>query len=102
MNVGAGQRTTKRVDSHQHFWEYDERQYPWIQKEWPIRRSFLPDDLKPLLEQQGFDACVAVQARQTFEETIWLLDLAKRYDFIAGVVGWINMLADSTKAVPYQ
>lgn len=91
-----------RIDAHQHFWSYDEKQYPWIQPKWPIRKSFLPDDLKPLLDLQMIDACVAVQARQTFEETIWLLDLAKEFPFIAGVVGWINLLADSPKAIAYQ
>src|SRR5687768_8865294 len=91
-----------RVDAHQHFWKYDPQQYPWIQEDWPIRGDFLPKDLKPLLEAQGFDACVAVQARQSFEETIWLLELANEHAFIAGVVGWINLLADSTKTVAYQ
>lgn len=91
-----------RIDAHQHFWNYDAQQYPWIQPKWPIRRSFLPPDLKPLLDAQMIDACVAVQARQTFEETIWLLDLAKKYPFIAGVVGWINLLADSPKAIAFQ
>jgi L-fuconolactonase len=98
----AAQGRAVRVDAHQHFWKYDERQYPWIQQDWPIRKSFLPPDLKPLLQREKFDCCVAVQARQTFEETIWLLELAKEHAFIAGVVGWINLLADSLKAVPYQ
>ncbi len=53
-----------------------------------LRRDFLPPDLKPLLDVQGFDGCVAVQARQSLEETRWLLELAERHDFIRGVVGW--------------
>jgi L-fuconolactonase len=100
--MAAAEGRTVRVDAHQHFWEYDERQYPWIQEGWPIRKSFLPPDLKPLLDREDFDYCVAVQARQTFEETIWLLDLAREYPFVAGVVGWIDLRADSMKAVPYQ
>jgi L-fuconolactonase len=91
-----------RIDAHQHFWNYDAQQYPWIQADWPIRKTFLPEDLKPLLAAEGFDACVAVQARQSMEETLWLLELAQKHSFIAGVVGWINLLADSNKAVPYQ
>jgi len=100
--MAAAEGKTVRVDAHQHFWDYDERQYPWIQKDWPIRKPFLPPDLKPLLAREKFDYCVAVQARQTFEETIWLLELAKEHAFVAGVVGWIDLLADSLKAVPYQ
>lgn len=91
-----------RIDAHQHFWSYDAQQYPWINPKWPIRKSFLPPDLKPLLDAHLIDACVAVQARQSLEETIWLLDLAKNYPFIAGVVGWINLLADSPKAIASQ
>ena len=92
----------RSIDAHQHFWRYDPQQYPWIQSDWPIRKDFLPKDLKPLLEAQGFGACVAVQARQSFEETVWLLDLAREHAFIAGVVGWINLLADGSKAVADQ
>ena len=100
---GLTTRTPERcVDSHQHFWKYDAEEYPWIQRDWPIRKSFLPEDLKPLLTAQGFDACVAVQARQTFEETIWLLELAQKNPFIAGVVGWVNLLAENGKAVAAQ
>ena len=79
------------VDSHQHFWEYDEQQYSWIQPDWPIRKSYLPADLKPLLRDTGFDGCVAVQARQSIEETRWLLGLAEQNRFVAGVVGWVDL-----------
>jgi L-fuconolactonase len=100
--MAASSPASARVDAHQHFWKYDAQQYPWIQNDWPIRESFSPEDLEPLLAGEGFDACVAVQARQSMEETLWLLELAKHHSFIAGVVGWINLLADSSKAVAYQ
>jgi L-fuconolactonase len=87
-------RRIVRIDSHQHFWEYDAEQYPWIQPDWPIRKSFLPSDLKPLLDRNGFDACIAVQARQSLAETKWLLKLAEENSFIAGVVGWVDLRAD--------
>jgi L-fuconolactonase len=41
---------------------------------------------------------VAVQARQTVEETRWLLELADRHVFIAGVVGWIDLRAPDLRA----
>jgi L-fuconolactonase len=56
-----------------------------------LRRDFLPTDLEPLLRQAGFDGCVAVQARQTLEETHWLLDLADAHPFVKGVVGWVDL-----------
>ena len=65
-----------RIDSHQHFWRYSAEEYPWIQAEWPIQRDCLPDDLVPGLKACGLDGCIAVQARQSLEETRWLLELA--------------------------
>ncbi len=81
-----------RIDAHQHFWQYDREEYGWINDEMAVlRRDFLPADLKPLLETAGFAGCVAVQARQTLEETRWLLELADQNDFIRGVVGWVDL-----------
>jgi L-fuconolactonase len=51
----------------------------------------MPPDLQPLLQGVGFDGCVAVQVRQSLEETRWLLELADRHDFIRGVVGWLDL-----------
>ena len=80
------------IDAHQHFWRYDEREYGWIDDSMAaLRRDFLPEDLKPELERNGFQGCVAVQARQTLEETRWLLKLAERSSFILGVVGWVDL-----------
>jgi L-fuconolactonase len=81
-----------RVDSHQHFWRYDAAEHAWIDESLSaLRRDFLPPDAKREIDAAGFDGCVAVQARQTLEETRWLLDLADRYTFIAGVVGWVDL-----------
>jgi L-fuconolactonase len=82
------------IDTHQHYWDYDPAEYPWIQPDWPIRRSFGPKDLKPLLERNGFERCIAVQARQTLEESRWLLELADQHPFIAGVVGWVDLRSE--------
>ena len=80
------------IDAHQHFWIYDRREYDWIDDSMAaLRRDFLPADLKPELEGNGFQGCVAVQARQTLEETRWLLELAERAPFILGVVGWVDL-----------
>jgi L-fuconolactonase len=81
-----------QIDAHQHFWRYDEREYGWIDDSMAaLRRDFLPEDLKPEMERNGFQGCVAVQARQTLEETRWLLELAERAPFILGVVGWVDL-----------
>jgi L-fuconolactonase len=56
-----------------------------------LRRDYLPDELKPLLQAVGFDGGIAVQARQMVEETEWLLQLSDAHDFIKGVVGWVDL-----------
>lgn len=84
-----------RVDSHQHFWRYDPAQYPWMKSDWPIRRDFLPEDLAPILERHQIAGTIAVQARQSWEETSWLLELAGGFDWILGVVGWIDLRAET-------
>jgi L-fuconolactonase len=83
------------IDSHQHFWRYEPAQYPWIRPDWPLRRNFLPEDLAPLLRAAKLDGCVAVQARQSIEETRWLLGLAAEHGFIKGVVGWVDLRSEN-------
>ncbi len=81
-----------RVDAHQHFWWYTTEEFGWIDDAMAaIRRDFLPVDLLPLMNESGIDATVAVQARQSLEETEWLLRLADENDWIAGVVGWVPL-----------
>jgi L-fucono-1,5-lactonase len=77
------------VDAHHHLWNYSAEEYGWIGPEMAVlQRDFSPADLLVEMTTAGVDACVAVQARETVEETRWLLRLAHENDFIAGVVGW--------------
>jgi L-fuconolactonase len=81
-----------RIDAHQHCWRYNPDEYDWIDESMVgLRRDFLPEDLKIELEGAGFDGAVAVQARQTLEETRWLLELAASAPYVLGVVGWIDL-----------
>ena len=87
-----------RLDSHQHFWKYDPAQYPWMtDKLARLRRDFLPPDLEPLLAAAKLDGCIVVQARQTVEESKWLLQLADKYPIIKGVVGWVDLRAENVE-----
>jgi len=82
------------IDAHQHFWQFDPVRDSWITEDMSvIRKNFLPGDLKPLLEQNGFVGCVAVQADQSEQETAFLVQLAKENNFIKGVVGWVDLRA---------
>lgn len=58
-----------------------------------IRRDFVPDDLRPVLDAHGVEGCVAVQADQSHTENEFLIGLAERYDWIRGVVGWVDFEA---------
>ena len=81
-----------KIDSHQHFWQFDPVRDGWITWEMQaIRRDFLPDHLHPLLEEGGIDGTVLVQADQSETENEFLLGLADAYDFIKGVVGWVDL-----------
>jgi L-fuconolactonase len=81
-----------RVDSHQHFWRYTEPEYSWIEDAISmLRQDFLPADLSPLLEAEGYARCIAVQARQTLEENDFLLGMARDSAIVEGVVGWVDL-----------
>ncbi|MEH6308991.1 amidohydrolase family protein [Olivibacter sp. CPCC 100613] len=82
----------KRIDSHQHFWNYDAVRDAWITDDMSvIQRNFLPADLEGLLLANEVEGCVAVQADQSEQETDFLLELARQSPFIKGVVGWVDL-----------
>jgi L-fuconolactonase len=85
----------KKIDTHQHFWKMS--QDGKILDDFrgrTIQRDFLPDDISPVLNRNGFDGCVAVQINPSEKETDFLITLAKTHDFIKGVVGWVDLQAD--------
>ena len=80
------------IDAHQHFWHYEPVKHGWIDEEMTvIRKDFLPADLIPIIKGNGVIGTVAVQADQTEYETNFLLGLADEYDFIKGIVGWVDL-----------
>lgn len=81
------------VDAHQHFWNLEKVEYPWLTSEYgPIYRTFEADELAPQLEQAEVDGTVLVQAADSYEETEYILGEAERCDFVRGVVGWVPLL----------
>lgn len=85
-----------RIDTHQHFWQFDPVRDSWITDEMKaIQRDFTPLDIQFVLERNGFSGTVAVQASQSDEETNYLVQLSKDYPFIKGVVGWIDLQAEN-------
>ena len=88
------------VDSHQHFWDLDRFDYPWMTDDLrAIRRNFGPKDLEPLLAERGVDRSVVVQATSSEDETRYLLEIAARTGFVSGVVGWVDLSDPEVGAV---
>jgi len=85
-----------KIDSHQHFWIYNPFEYGWISNEMEIlQKNYLPDQFQTELFSIGFDGSIVVQARQSLEETKWILNLAEQNSLIKGVVGWVDLCPPS-------
>jgi L-fuconolactonase len=83
------------IDAHQHFWQYDALEYPWITDQLsPLKRDFLPADLDILLKNEHISGSISVQARQSEKENEFLLQHAENNSFIKGVVGWIDLRSE--------
>jgi len=81
------------IDSHQHFWQVGRFQYPWMSPELGVLyRDYLPEMLDPILKEHGVAKTILVQASNSLAETDWLLRLADQHQFIAGVVGWVDLM----------
>ena len=88
------------IDAHQHFWDLERFDYPWMTgPAAPLRRNYLPDDLKPILGGVGVSRTVVVQATQSLEESRWLLEVAAAHDLIAGAVVWVDMTSPALGSV---
>ncbi len=82
------------IDAHHHLWAYNDRDYSWMTNSMSgLRCDFLIPELQQVMQESGIEGTVAVQARQSIEETEWLLQLAAGHPFILGVVGWFPLAA---------
>ena len=84
-----------RIDAHHHLWRYSAQEYGWIDNSMEVlRRDYLPSELAAHCAAARVDGAIVVQARQTIEETEWLLSLADECPVLQGVVGWASIAAD--------
>src|SRR5436305_7876713 len=86
------------IDAHQHFWQLSQPfDYRWLDAPAlaPIRRDFLPEHLEPLIRAAGVGRTVFVQTQHNLDEARWVLGLAERHPFIAGVVGWVDVASEA-------
>lgn len=88
-------KTSRTIDAHHHMWRYSATEYEWIDDSMSeLRRDFVTEDLERELAAATVDGTVVVQARQSNEETQWLLSLARETPQILGVVGWARIAAE--------
>ena len=88
------------IDAHQHFWDPKRCDYDWLTADMELCRAFEPSDLEPLLRDNGVDATILVQAAPTKAESDYLLGIARETNWVAGVVGWVDLAApDAATAV---
>ena len=87
------------IDSHQHFWQVGRFDYPWMTSDLGVLyRDYLPDDLAPILARNDVEKTVLVQASNSIAESSWLLNLADENSFIAGIVGWVDLMSPDIDA----
>ena len=86
-----------RLDSHQHFWHHNETDYGWMGHN-ILKQDYLPAHLDPYLRNHGLHGTIAVQARHIDRETDFLLQLQSENSFIKGVVGWVDLKAESLQS----
>ena len=67
-----------------------------------IRRPFGPSDLLPALSECGVSRTVLVQTCSSLEETREFLNIAADSDFVAGVVGWVDLTDPNVSATILQ
>ncbi|MEM1361639.1 MAG: amidohydrolase family protein [Pseudomonadota bacterium] len=87
---------TRFIDTHHHFWDPTEAEYPWMTDDLAvIRQKFSPDDLRPLINQVGVTDTILVQTRSSYEESLEFLAAAEETDFILGVVAWVELTSET-------
>ena len=87
------------IDAHQHFYNFDRVPYYWPTPNEPeLFRNFHPEELEPMLREHGIDQTVIVQADHSDNETEYLLEVAESNPWVAGIVGWIDLLDPEASA----
>lgn len=83
------------VDSHHHFWDTSDPRfdYYWMTDDLAaIRGRYGPEELRPWLAENSVDRTVIVQTIPSLAETEGFLATAATTDFVAGVVGWVDLV----------
>lgn len=87
------------VDSHLHVWDLSTGGYNWLgPQHGELHRSFTPEEASRELANAGVDAAVLVQAEDSERDTHFMLEVADAFEFVVGVVGWVQLDEPSVAA----
>jgi L-fuconolactonase len=80
------------VDAHLHLWDLQRSAYSWITPELgPLHATITAERAHAELTAAGVDSAVLVQAEDSVTDTEFMLEVAAKHDWVAGVVGWVQL-----------
>ena len=90
---------TSAIDAHLHLWDLQRSAYSWITPEHgPLHTTITAERAQDELAAAGVRQGVLVQAEDSVTDTEFLLEVAGRFDWAAGVVGWVQLDDPATAA----
>jgi L-fuconolactonase len=90
------------IDTHQHLWKPSERRYDWLDSAGlPLNADFGPEDVETDVVAAGITGTVLVQAADTYEDTFYMLSVARVNPRVRGVVAWapLDRVAEAEAAL---
>ena len=80
------------IDAHLHLWDLGRGGYPWITPALgPLHTDITAERARTELDGCGVRRAVLVQADDTEADTQFMIDVAREHDWVAGVVGWVQL-----------
>lgn len=80
------------MDAHLHVWDLALHDYSWLgPQHGGLYASFSPEQARDALFGCGVGRAILVQAEDSTAETEYLLSVADRHPWVAGVVGWLPL-----------
>ncbi|MEY2902704.1 MAG: hypothetical protein RLY89_1810 [Bacteroidota bacterium] len=94
------------IDTHVHIWDLEKVDYPWLKGNQSIlNRTYQINEISPQLTIAGVTKGILVQASNNAEDTVAMLQVAQKEDWIEGVVGWLPLMdpiASGQALIQYQ
>jgi L-fuconolactonase len=80
------------IDAHLHLWDLQRSAYSWITPELgPLHTTITAERAHGELAAAGVERAVLVQAEDSVADTEFMLEVAAEHEWVAGVVGWVQL-----------